>query len=82
MSRSLTPYLQQRSQQLHADIAALRPRLAEARRQLALAEAYVVAGLSSDVEPLAAARNHAAELEHELALLLRLARAIHVESGA
>jgi hypothetical protein len=77
----MNAYLSQRCRRLDAEIAGLRPRLAAARRQLALAEAQAVAGISSDEQPLMRARSQAAELEYELELLLRLARAIHAENS-
>ncbi len=77
----MSSYLSQRCHQLDVEIAGLRPRLAAARRQLALAEARAVAGLSCDEQPLMRARSQAAELEYELNLLLRLARAVRAENS-
>lgn len=77
----MNTYLARRCRQIDAEIAGLRPRLAAARRQLALAEAQAVAGLSCDEQPLINARSRAAELDYELALLLRLARAIRAENS-
>lgn len=77
----MTRYLQQRCQRIEASIAALRPQLEAARRNLAFAEAQAVAGIEADEQSLTAAQSRAFELECELSLLLRLARAVQIESG-
>jgi hypothetical protein len=77
----MNDYLSRRCRQIDAEIAGLRPRLATARRQIALAEARAVAGISGDEQSLLSACSRAAELEYELALLHRLARALRAETS-